>query len=76
MRYGNRTAMASDGVTFTLLLRRGDDLDTLDQIRLVTFEDFKQLGELGRLQLERNVRNSQERSSGLDAILGQQQTNP
>ncbi len=76
MRYGNRTALANNGVTFTLLLRRGDDLDTLDQTRLVTFEDFKQLGELGRLQLERNVRNSQERSSGLDAILGQQQTNP
>ncbi len=74
MRYGNRTAMGGESLTFTLLLRRGDDLDTLDDLKLVGFNDFKELGELGRLQLERNVRNTQERSSGIDAVLGSQPT--
>jgi Flp pilus assembly protein CpaB len=74
MRYGNRAAMGSQSLTFTLLLRRADDTSTLDDLRLVGYDDFKQLGELGNLQLERNVRNSQERSSGVDAILGSQNT--
>ncbi len=74
MRYGNRTAMGSDELTFTLLLRRPDDTTTLDDLRLVGYDDFKELGELGNLQLERNVRNSQERTLGVDAILGTQNT--
>jgi len=74
MRYGNRSALGSESLTFTLLLRRGDDPDTIDDLRLVDYDDFKQLGELGRLQLERNVRNTQEGTRGIDAMMGSQTT--
>lgn len=60
MRYGNRTSPGGQSITFTLLLRRGDDPGTLSNVDFVTVEDLKTLGDLNSLQLQRNVRNSEE----------------
>lgn len=60
MRYGNRASPNGESITFTLLLRRGDDPETLTNVDFVTAEDMKSLGDLQALQQQRNVRNEQE----------------
>lgn len=60
MRYGNRASPSGESITFTLLLRRADDPDTLTNVDFVTAEDMKSLGDLQTLQQQRNVRNEQE----------------
>lgn len=61
MRYGNSAGSAIGGdITFTLSLRRDDDRDIVEFPDLVTFADVTNLGELRRLQIQRDSRESRE----------------